>query len=78
VGSCGAIFPAAASRLLAPAPSLPANALAPALDGLADICGWLGTYRERMRMARVVEPDRLGFLLNRMEARYHLRWAELA
>jgi hypothetical protein len=42
------------------------------LDNLTDICGWLGTYRERLRMARGEQRNDFGFLVNRMTARYHL------
>jgi len=28
----------------------------PAIESLDEISGWLGTFRERLRMARVVEP----------------------
>jgi len=29
----------------------------PAIESLDEISGWLGTFRERLRMARVVEPS---------------------
>jgi hypothetical protein len=50
-------------------PSRPADKY---LDNLTDICGWLGTYRERLRMARGQRDD-VGLLIDRMIARYHLR-----
>jgi len=28
----------------------------PAIESLDEISGWLGTFRERLRMARAVEP----------------------
>ncbi len=38
----------------APSPSL--EVYVPAIESLDEISGWLGTFRERLRMARVVEP----------------------
>lgn len=76
VGSAGgAAVPAAASWQTAPLHSLPAGISA--VDSLTDICGWLGTFRERLRMAREDERPEIGVLINRMAARYHLR-VELA
>jgi len=36
---------------LAPSPSL-LEIRAPAIDTLEEICGWLGTFSERLRLAR--------------------------
>ncbi len=66
----GTTVPIAAGWQAAPVLSLPAGT--PPLDGLADICGWLGTYGERLRMARGDERD-MAALVDRMTARYHLR-----
>jgi hypothetical protein len=55
-------------------PSLPAGILA--LDSVTDICDWLGTYRERLRMAR--GDEHAGTLRAGMSARYHLGRAESA
>jgi hypothetical protein len=38
----------------APLPSVKVHV--PAIESLDEIGGWLGTFRERMRMARGVEP----------------------
>ena len=38
----------------APSPSL--EVYVPAIESLDEISGWLGTFRERLRMARAVEP----------------------
>src|SRR3989442_15200562 len=38
---------------LAPSPSL--QLYVPAIDTLEEICGWLGTFRERLRMAHIDE-----------------------
>jgi hypothetical protein len=56
-------------------PSRPAGKY---VDNLGDIGGWLGTYRERLRMARGEQRDDIGLLINRMTARYHLGRAEPA
>ncbi len=75
MGSAGvAKVPSAVSWQAAPVPSLPAGILA--LDSLTDICDWLGTYRERLRMAR--DDEHAGTLLAGMSARYHLGRAESA
>jgi hypothetical protein len=77
VGSAGvAKVPYAVGRQTAPEPSLPAGNLA--VDSLTDICDWLGTFRERLRMARDEDQDKLGVLIAGMTARYHLRRAEPA
>ncbi|HEX7263221.1 MAG TPA: hypothetical protein VF383_03485 [Candidatus Dormibacteraeota bacterium] len=65
----GATVSVAASGHSVTMPSRPADKH---LDNLTDICGWLGTYRERLRMARRQRDD-TGFLISRMTARYHLR-----
>jgi hypothetical protein len=77
VGSAGvALVPFAIDWQAAPVPSLPAGP--PILDSLSDVCDWLGTYRERLRVARDDEREQIGVLIGRMSARYHLRRAELA
>ncbi len=69
----------ASIRREGPAP-LPPLLLAPvpALDSLEEICGWLGTYRERLRQARRDEEAELTAVVRRLEARYHSRRAELS
>jgi hypothetical protein len=66
----GTTVPIAAGWQAAPVLSLPAGT--PSLDSLVDICGWLGTYGERLRMARGDERE-LAVLHGRLTARYHLR-----
>lgn len=55
VESAGRAVFSVADQLRTPVPSLPAGILP--LDSLSDICGWLGTYRERLRVARSAEPE---------------------
>ena len=77
MGSAGvALVPFAIDRQAAPVPSLPAGPLLPEI--FSDTCDWLGTYRERLRVARDDERERIGVLVGRMAARYHLRRAEPA
>ena len=60
----------------APLPSL--DPYVPALDGLEEISGWLGTFRERLRQARSDEQERVAEVVVQLEARYVLRRAELS
>jgi len=54
IGSVGVVeVPFAIRRQAAPEPSLAAGILA--LDSLTDICDWLGTYAERLRVARTTD-----------------------
>lgn len=48
------------------------------LDDLQEICGWLGTFRERLRHARVEDKSTMTDLVDSLEARYRQRRAELA
>ncbi|HEY6115865.1 MAG TPA: hypothetical protein VI172_07895 [Candidatus Dormibacteraeota bacterium] len=50
----------------------------PAIDSLEEISGWLGTFRERLRMARAEDRTDLTGTLQRLEARLELRRAELS
>ena len=50
----------------------------PAVDSLEEICGWLGTFRERLRMARSEERAQVAEVVHQLEARYHARRAELS
>ncbi len=61
---------------LAPLPAL--EPFVPALDRLEEISGWLGTFRERMRQARLEERAGVVALVQQLEARYHVRRAELS
>jgi len=63
-------------------PSLEASV--PAVERLVvleEITGWLGTFRERLRLARldgVVELAGVAAVVQQLEARYQLRRAELS
>lgn len=61
---------------LAPLPHL--EVYVPAIDSLEEICGWLGTFRERLRAARSEERPRVVAMLQELEARYEVRRAELS
>jgi len=49
-----------------------------AVADLEEICAWLGTYRERLRVAQVEDRDRLSGDFSRWTVRYQHRRAELA
>ena len=61
---------------LAPSPSF--DLYVPAIDTLEEICGWLGTFRERLRLARTEERPGVAALVLQLEARYQTRRAELS
>ena len=61
---------------LAPLPSL--QVYVPAIDSLEEICGWLGTFRERLKLARVEERPEMEAVVNELELRYQVRRAELS
>jgi hypothetical protein len=64
---------------MAPLPSLaPVEPYVQALDSLEDISGWLGTFRERLRQSRTEERPDLASVVERLEARYMVRRAELS
>ena len=50
----------------------------PAIDSLEEICDWLGTFRERLRLARSEDRPRVAAMVHELEARYNVRWAELS
>lgn len=50
----------------------------PAIDSLEEICGLLGTFRERLRMARADEQPPVAATVRQLEARYQQRRAELS
>jgi hypothetical protein len=52
---------------LAPFPSL--QPYRPTIDSLADISGWLGTFRERLRRARTDELATVAVVVPQLEAR---------
>jgi hypothetical protein len=50
----------------------------PAIDSLEDISNWLGTFRERLRLARGAERATMALTFERLKARYNTRRAELS
>lgn len=48
------------------------------IDSLEEICGWLGTFRERLRGARDGERADVAAVVESLEARFQLRRAELS
>jgi len=61
---------------LAPLPSL--EVYVPGVDSLEEICGWLGTFRERLRLAHTDERAGVAEVVQLLEARYLVRRAELS
>jgi hypothetical protein len=61
---------------LAPLPNF--EQYVPTIDSLEEICSWLGTFRERLRLARADERDAYTSMVNTLEARYQVRRAELS
>jgi len=48
------------------------------LHNLEEICDWLGTYRQRLKLARSSERSEVGAVVTHLEARLQVRRAELA
>jgi hypothetical protein len=48
------------------------------MEALEEISEWLGTFTERLRLARESERDHITETLGRLHDRYNLRRAELA
>lgn len=48
------------------------------LDSLEEITHWLGTFSERLKIAREHERAQIAGVVRRLEARYKRRRAELA
>ena len=48
------------------------------MDNLDEILGWLGTFRERLRLAPEIDRPEYEAVLNQLETRYRERRAELA
>jgi hypothetical protein len=60
----------------APFPSL--SPYVQAVDSLEEICGWLGTFRERLRIAHFDERPGIVLVVQQLEARNLTRRAELS
>ena len=50
----------------------------PTIDSLEEISGWLGTFRERLRVARAEDQTQVAQVVKQLEARYQVRRAELS
>jgi hypothetical protein len=50
----------------------------PAIDSLDEIAGWLGTFRERLRLASTEERAEVVVVVEQLEARFRQRRAELS
>jgi hypothetical protein len=61
---------------LAPLPST--APYVPSIDSLNEISYWLGTFRERLRMARNDERTLVLEMVQQLQARYQRRRAELS
>jgi len=59
-------------------PTLPEHLEIEMLHNLEEICDWLGTYRQRLKLARSSESSEVGAIVTRLEARLQARRAELA
>ncbi len=62
----------------APFPAIATEVYVPAIDSLEEICGWLGTFRERLRLARGDERPLVAATVHQLEVRYQQRRAELS
>lgn len=68
----------ARTRIEGLVPLLSGEPYAPSIDGLDEISGWLGTFSERLRVARCGEWDEIEPVVQEPEAHYRLRRAELS
>ncbi|HVH62509.1 MAG TPA: hypothetical protein VNA65_02805 [Candidatus Dormibacteraeota bacterium] len=66
-------------------PLTPANRALPltpaevaTIESLEDLCGWLGTFRERMRIASTQDRKVVEVMVQHLESRFRQRRAELA
>jgi hypothetical protein len=50
----------------------------PTIDSLDEICEWLGTFRARLRAARGEDRAGAAAMIQKLEARYQTRRAELS
>lgn len=48
------------------------------IESLEEISDWLGTFRERLRIAREHEKDRVADVVRKLEAHHKRRRAELS
>jgi hypothetical protein len=48
------------------------------VESLEEISQWLGTFRERLRVARAEDRSQVAAVLEDLEARYLIRRAELS
>ena len=60
----------------APLPSL--QPYVQGIESLEEICGWLGTFRERLRIAHTDDQPGIALVVRQLEARYLTRRAELS
>jgi hypothetical protein len=60
----------------APSPSL--EVFVPTIDSLDEIAGWLGTFRERLRLASTEDRADVAVVVDQLEARFRQRRAELS
>jgi len=49
-----------------------------AIDSLEEISDWLGTFRERLRVAHASEAPEVALVVQKLEARYQIRRVELS
>jgi hypothetical protein len=59
-------------------PVVHARPYVPSLDSLDEITEWLGTFRERLRIAQAKEQRELEGLVDELQTHYKRRRAELA
>ena len=48
------------------------------IDSLEELCDWLGTFRERLRLASAHEREAVRVTVDSLEQRYRQRRAELS
>ena len=68
----------ATSRREGRAPLPSTDVYVPTIDSLEEISGWLGTFRERLRVARVEDRQQVAAVVEELEARFVTRRAELS
>lgn len=55
-----------------------ASPYVPSIESLEEITHWLGTFRERLRLARAEDREHVAAMVKQLEARYLTRRAELS